>query len=638
MTFTAAPPALTLPPRDYELSPYTGLTRDHWCAYADHLLRSAHQYATDDHANLYLPGANSAYGPRSDSLEAFARTFLLASFRMAGDPQGTAWIADWYADGLDAGTDPANPDRWPTPGELGQAKVEAASLAVGLALTREVLWDKLPRRVQEQLIAWFETVIGEEYPPINWVWFQIVVEIFLASVGGRYSDKDIDAGLAIHDSLYRSHGWFADGPERSYDHYVGWAFHVYPQLLQLMAPGDPRVQARAKQDGERLADFLDDAVYLVGANGAPLIQGRSLIYRFAAAAPFWSGQLLGNARIGPGVSRRAASGILDYFMQRGAMSADGLLSIGFHGEFPAMKQSYSGTGSPYWAAKGMMGLALPADHPVWTAVEKPLPVDVADTRRFISAPGWQVNGTAADGIVRVHNHGTDHATAGARVTDSPLYARLGYSTATFPDLEPESLDNAVVMVDGEGRLTHRTGFEFVGQFEFGGVQVGASRAFTNWITVDPDGGPDHGSGAKGAATPGPEITVVSLTRGAAELRLVRVRGADGQARLRIGGWPVDTASECSSEVRPFPWGKKLDDAGTWDREHPHPVGDHLTIPWVGTSGAAIDGDYAAVVGLGGKNLREELNAIRLRGTGEAEFADGTLLDIAAVWAAVESAA
>jgi hypothetical protein len=67
--------------------------------------------------------------------------------------------------------------------------------------------------------------------------------------------KDIDAGLAVHDSLYRGHGWFADGPERAFDHYVGWAFQVYPQLWELMAPEDPRVQARAQLDGDRLADF-----------------------------------------------------------------------------------------------------------------------------------------------------------------------------------------------------------------------------------------------------------------------------------------------------------------------------------------------------------------------------------------------
>ena len=640
MPSTATPPALTLPALDRVLSPHTGLTREHWCAYADYLLRSAHRYGTADHANIHLPGASSAYGPRSDSLEAFARTFLLASFRMAGDPEGTGWIAEWYARGLDAGTDPANPDRWPTPGELGQAKVEAASLAVGLALTRDVLWDKLPQRVQEQLIAWFETVIGGEYPPINWVWFQIVVETFLASVGGRFSDEDIDAGLAIHDSLYRGHGWFADGPERAYDHYVGWAFQVYPQLWALIAPEDPRVKARKALDGERLADFLDDAAYLVGGNGAPLIQGRSLIYRFAAAAPFWVGELSGQTRLSPGVGRRAASGMLDYFARHGSITDDGLLSIGWHGEFAGMKQSYSGAGSPYWAAKGFLGLALPADHRVWTAVEEPLPVEAGDTRRLIAAPGWQVDGTASDGIVRIRNHGTDHANAGAAVADSPLYARLGYSTHTFPDLEPESLDNAVVMVDAGGRLTHRTGFGFLGQRDLGGILAGASRAAVNWIEVDPDGGPDHGSGAKGAATPGPEVTVLSLTRGAVELRLVRVRGTSPgtHAKLRIGGWPVDAQSPVAGEIRPLAgWGSPLDDAGTWHRAAPHPMGERLTIPWIGTSGAADDGDYAAVVVLAGEGTAEPAAAVRFvadagpDGGGRFEFADGTGVDLAAVW-------
>ncbi|KQR04191.1 hypothetical protein ASF72_04035 [Arthrobacter sp. Leaf141] len=641
MTHRAAPPALVLPPLDRKLSPLTGLTRDHWCAYADHMLRSAHRFATPDHANLYLPGASSAYGPRSDSLEAFARTFLLASFRLAGDPDGTGWLADWYAAGLDAGTNPANPDRWPTPGELGQAKVEAASLAVGLALTRDVLWDKLSQRVQEQLVAWFETVIGEEYPPINWVWFQIVVETFLASVGGRYSDADIDAGLATHDALYRGHGWFADGPERAYDHYVGWAFHVYPQLLQLMAPQDPRVRARRDLDGGRLADFLADAIHLVGGNGAPLIQGRSLIYRFAAAAPFWSGQLLGQTRLSPGVSRRAASGILSYFMERDALTPDGLLSIGWHGEFPGMKQSYSGSGSPYWAAKGMMGLALPADHPVWTAVEEPLPVEAADTRRLIAAPGWQVNGTVADGVVRVRNHGTDHANPGSTVADSPLYARLGYSTHTFPDLAPESLDNAVVLQSGSGQLTHRTGFTVLAQADLDGVLLGASRFTAHWISVDPNAGPDHGSGAAGVAVAGPEATVVSLTRGAVELRLVRLRGtaaAGADSRLRIGGWPVDQdgADSVLSRILAAPCaGGPLDDAGTWVREAAHPMGERLTIPWVGTAGAARDGDYAAVVGLGGAGLERELAGARWSDGGSFVFADGTAVDPAAVWARLE---
>ncbi|MGX9899107.1 DUF2264 domain-containing protein [Arthrobacter sp. SA17] len=226
------------------------------------------------------------------------------------------------------------------------------------------------------------------------------------------SEEDIHAGLAIHDSLYRGGGWFADGPERAYDHYVGWAFQVYPQVWALMAPDNPRVIARKAMDAERLVDFLDDAAHLVGANGAPLIQGRSLIYRFAAAAPFWAGELAGNTRLAPGLSRRAASGMLDYFVRNGGIDSNGLLSVGWHGQYPGMKQSYSGAGSPYWAAKGMMGLALPADHRVWTAVEEPLPVEAGNTRRIIAAPGWNVSGTVADGVVRVANHGTDHANQG----------------------------------------------------------------------------------------------------------------------------------------------------------------------------------------------------------------------------------
>ncbi|BCW60392.1 DUF2264 domain-containing protein [Arthrobacter sp. StoSoilB20] len=654
---------MLLPPLDHQLSPFTGLTREHWCAYADHLLRSAHHFGTVDHANIHLPGANSRYGPRSDSLEAFARTFLLASFRMAGDPSSTGWIAEWYAAGLDAGTNPANPDRWPTPGELGQAKVEAASLAVGLALTRDVLWDKLPERVQEQLIAWFETVIGEEYPPINWVWFQIVVETFLASVGGRYSDEDIDAGLAIHDSLYRGGGWFADGPERAYDHYVGWAFQVYPQLWALMAPSDPRVTARKTLDGDRLADFLDDAAFLVGANGAPLIQGRSLIYRFAAAAPFWVGELSGHTRLAPGMARRAASGMLDYFARHGSITDDGLLSIGWHGEFAGMKQAYSGAGSPYWAAKGMLGLALPADHRVWTSVEAPLPVEVADTQRLIAAPGWQVDGTRADGVVRIRNHATDHAVVGAVVADSPLYARIGYSTHTFPDLTPESVDNAVAFIDSSGRLTHRTGFEYLGSFSEGGVQVGASRFTAHWIEPDPDAGPDHGSGVSGVATAGPSVTVVSATRGAVELRLVRVSGASsggasgasgegsvgasgdvaagvlGSAgpALRIGGWPVDAASSEVSTVLAVPgFGVPLDDSGTFVRPGAHPMGSELTIPWVGTAGTAYDGDYAAVVVLTGEGGTSPDGGVTfVTGQGEGEdrfvFADGASIPLSRLW-------
>jgi len=242
----------------------------------------------------------------------------------------------------------------------------------------------------------------------------------------------------------------------------------------------------------------------------------------------------------------------------------------------------------------------------------------------------------ADGVVRIRNHGTDHANPHVIVADSPLYARLGYSTHTFPDLAPESLDNAVVLVDAGGRLTHRTGFELLGQKDSAGVLVGASRARAHWIEVDSDGGADHGSGAAGTATAGPEVTVVSLTRGAVEVRLVRLRGTDGSALLRIGGWPVDAHSTLTSEIIPLAgYGNALDASGTWTRTGPHPMGNRLDIPWIGTTGAALDGDYAGLVVLAGEANRQWAESVRFLDTGIVDFGDGHAVDVASLWSELQ---
>jgi hypothetical protein len=144
--------------------------------------------------------------------------------------------------------------------------------------------------------------------------------------------------------------------------------------------------------------------------------------------------------------------------------------------------------------------------------------------------------------------------------------------------------------------------------------------------------------------PGPEVTVVSLTHGAVEVRLVRVRetSAGVPAMLRIGGWPADAGSAMASEVRPLAgFGLPLEDAGLVVRESPHPMGERLMIPWTGTAGAAGDGDYAAVVVLAGNGGTEAADGVRFVaasaasgtgvGDGRVEFADGTSVDLHAVW-------
>ncbi|WP_306085196.1 DUF2264 domain-containing protein [Streptomyces acidiscabies] len=66
---------------------------------------------------------------------------------------------------------------------------------------------------------------------------------------------------------------------------------------------------------------------------------------------------------------------------------------------------YPGPASPYRAAKALLGLPLPPDHRVWAAPEEPW----KDKDRCLSlaAPGWLLQSTAGDGIVRLVNHGSD---------------------------------------------------------------------------------------------------------------------------------------------------------------------------------------------------------------------------------------
>ncbi|MDD7961358.1 DUF2264 domain-containing protein [Microbacterium thalli] len=529
-----------------------GAIRDAWIARADILLTAARRHATPGAGRIHFPGEEGGYGHAVDGLEGFARTFLLAGFRIAGARgEGVDDLIAHYRRGVVSGVDPDAPDRWVRMDEHAQAKVEAASIALVLDLTRPWIWDGLDEKTRGRVIDYLSPVVGDDtYPQTNWVWFRLVVQTFLRSVGGPWSADDIAADLARHDSFVRDGGWLSDGDERSYDHYVGWALHVYPILWARMAGAADLAGHRTPTDVARLDTFLADALALVGADGSPLIQGRSLIYRFAAAAPFWAGVIAEVPSHSPGRLRHAAERIVDHFAERGAPDADGILTMGWHGPWRGLAQSYSGPGSPYWAVKGFLGLLLPSDHPVWTAPAEPLPVEERDVLRAITAPGWIVSATAADGIVRVVNHGTDHALPEARVADSPLYARIGYSTATSPFVDErgwlEPLEQSVALVDAHGRATHRTAMTLLGARVQDDAEGHVGIAASTWDAHTVDPAPTthrHGSGLAGTTTSVGRLTVHSLVRGASEVRICvvdeLVPGTDAAAlRLRVGGWPL----------------------------------------------------------------------------------------------------
>jgi hypothetical protein len=310
---------------------------------------------------------------------------------------------------------------------------------------------------------------------------------------------------------------------------------------------DLATDARRQRDRAMLSRYLRDAIHLVGADGSPLVQGRSLIYRFATAAPFWAGVLAEVPSVPLGQLRRAASGIVKHFTQNGVPDENGLLNGGWFQAFPPMVHPYSGPGSPYWASKGMLGLSLPADHPVWNTPEEPLPVEIEDFTRVIAAPGWAVSGTKADGIVRIANHGTDHAFQGETGSDSPLYARIGYSTATSPWFgklaDERPLEQSVALVDAQGNTTHRTGFHRGPIMRLpDGTVAAQSWGDVHWLPQSDTGTKAWLGIRRGPAPMAGRIKIVSLLRGPFEVRGVQVfqlSEPSAELTLRVGGWVDD---------------------------------------------------------------------------------------------------
>lgn len=624
------------------ISPYTGWTRQNWEQLADRMLLALRPYARASHALIDLPGPVSMSGARSDALEGFARSFLLAAFRIAGaggsDEHG---FADWYARGLAAGTDPAHPDAWPRFSVTRQAKVEAASIVIALHETRLWIWDRLDDAVRGRIVDWLAEIVGDPIWENNWTWFQAVIEAFLRSVGGPWSQADLDRTLERTERWYVGGGWYSDGwlepgGPRNFDHYSGWAMHFYP-LWYCRISGLDDQSDLVRRYRERLRDYLADAWHLVGGDGAPLYQGRSLTYRFAVLAPFWVGALLDATPLAPGETRRLASGVTKHFVERGCLD-DGVLSLGWHRSFPQMRQHYSGPASPYWAAKGFAGLLLPADHPVWTEPEQPLPIERGDFQLALTAPGWLVSGTKADGIVRIAAHGPDHAATDRPSVDEPEYARHAYSTHTAPELgRVQPLDAHVALIAADGRPSHRRPVEPVA-IE-GNAAV--SRSSAHWLaSAAPEPYIDE---SEPIFDPGPRLTTASLLHGPWELRLARVDDVPdaepGEFRLRIGGWAVAADEPCdaqtddaahtalcrtdslTSSIRGV---VGLPRVGVQRSKDTNAFGRHSAVPWAMTDTPATPGRiYAALVTLSGTDVSEDVR-VEISGDHVAvAWSDGT---------------
>ncbi|MEO6995800.1 MAG: DUF2264 domain-containing protein, partial [Lacunisphaera sp.] len=225
---------------------------------------------------------------------------------------------------------------------------------------------------------WLQHINRVQLVPSNWLFFRVLVNLGLERCGESFSQERVDGDLDHLDRFYLGDGWYSDGAGsatyrdgRLGDYYVPMAFHFYSLLYTRLAKaGDPPRIARYV---ERARLFAQDFQYWFAADGAALPFGRSLTYRFAQGA-FWGGLAFAGVEALPwGVIKGLYLRHLRWWLRQPIFSESGLLTIGYGYPNLTMAESYNSPGSPYWAMKALLPLALPETHPFWSAEELPLP-------------------------------------------------------------------------------------------------------------------------------------------------------------------------------------------------------------------------------------------------------------------------
>ncbi len=357
-------------------------------------------------ARLHLGETGVTYASAAIELEAFSRPLWALVPFWAGGGHDAEFEAI-YRRGLAAGSDPANPEYWGECKDYDQCFVEMAAIACGLLTAPEVLWEPLTEAERGNLAAWLDQINHHTIPECNWQFFMILVNLALRKLGMPYDAENLERGLARIDSYYSGDGWSTDGASPQKDYYIPWAIQYYGLLYsRFAADSDPE---RAALYRSRAELFAKQFVYWFDENGAALPYGRSLTYRFAQCS-FWCACIWAGLEPLPlGVMKGLIARNFNWWLEQKIFDRDGILTIGYCYPQMYMAERYNAPGSPYWAMKSFLILALPDDHPFWAAKAEPLPAlepikAMPHANMLIQRRGGRVTAYSA-GVNEGHGHG-----------------------------------------------------------------------------------------------------------------------------------------------------------------------------------------------------------------------------------------
>ncbi|WP_440961981.1 DUF2264 domain-containing protein [Paenibacillus nitricinens] len=371
-------------------------------------------------ARLEIGRTGASYSAATAEMEGFSRVLWGLVPLLIGGGDSELW--DIVLDGIRHGTDPSHEEYWGEVKDYDQRLVEMAVFGFALAAIPERIWLPLAPKEQDQLYRWLNQINAHPCYDCNWLFFNVLVNVGFRKIGRSYDAEQLENNLKRMDDFYLGEGWYSDGINGHSDYYVPFAIHYYALLYAKLMEQEDSERSRMFKDRARL--FAAEFIGWFAPDGSALPYGRSLAYRFAQSA-FWSALAYADVEGFPaGVVKGLVLRNLRWWFSQPIVDAYGVLTIGYTYPNLVMAENYNAPGSPYWALKTFLPLALGADHPFWKEEELPLPAIPAV---MVQKPAHLVIvREPASGHVAAFNSG--HLYTNEHTHTSAKYEKFVYST------------------------------------------------------------------------------------------------------------------------------------------------------------------------------------------------------------------
>ena len=171
----------------------------------------------------------------------------------------------------------------------------------------------------------------------NWKFFRVMIDLGLMHCGVAVDAEKRNAYLDDIERFAIGNGWYRDGPIRSADHYIPFAFHFYG-LIYAALSDDAK---RAERYRARAAEFARSIRHWYAPDGSALPFGRSLTYRFAHAG-FWGALAYAGVEALPwGQIKGYYLRNLRWWARQPIFDRDGVLSVGYAYPNLLMSEGYN---------------------------------------------------------------------------------------------------------------------------------------------------------------------------------------------------------------------------------------------------------------------------------------------------------